>query len=94
VPTGAIREMPPEARDHEPLVTLDGGADGLEVHRRIATSAPDWLAPGGSLLVEVHEDQAPVLAAIFETVGFTATIETSADDATVVRGRALAAAAE
>ena len=44
--------MPPEARDHEPTVALDGGADGVDLHRRIAAGAPDWLAPGGVLLVE------------------------------------------
>ena len=40
--------LPPEARDHEPPVALDGGGDGLDVHRRIVASARDWLAPGGS----------------------------------------------
>ena len=43
VPTDAIALLPPEARDHEPLMTLDGGPDGLDVHRRIADRAR---APG------------------------------------------------
>ena len=45
VPTDAIALMPPEARDHETRATLDGGADGLEVMRRVAAGAPAWLAP-------------------------------------------------
>jgi release factor glutamine methyltransferase len=58
VPTSAVAMMPPEARLHEPLVALDGGADGLEVLRRVASAAPDWLAPGGHVLIEIGAAQA------------------------------------
>ena len=58
VPTDEIRLMPPEARLHEHLLALDGGADGVDVHRRVAAGAPAWLAPGGSLLIETSRDQA------------------------------------
>ncbi|MGZ4777439.1 MAG: putative protein N(5)-glutamine methyltransferase, partial [Oryzihumus sp.] len=46
VPTAEIAMMPPEARDHELTAALDGGADGVDVQRRVAAAAPDWLAPG------------------------------------------------
>ncbi len=59
VPTEAIGLLPPEARLHEPRVALDGGADGLDVLRRVAAAAPRWLAPGGHLLMETGEHQAP-----------------------------------
>lgn len=59
VPTGAIRLMPPEARLHEPRIALDGGPDGLDVLRRVIAGAPSWLAPGGCLLVETSDRQAP-----------------------------------
>jgi release factor glutamine methyltransferase len=59
VPTGALGLLPPEARLYEPRVALDGGADGLDVLRRVAAAAPQWLAPGGHLLVESSERQAP-----------------------------------
>ncbi|MGH3908614.1 MAG: putative protein N(5)-glutamine methyltransferase [Pseudonocardiaceae bacterium] len=59
VPTAAIGLLPPEARIHEPRVALDGGADGLDVQRRVIAAAPVWLAPGGYLLVETSERQAP-----------------------------------
>ena len=49
VPTDAVALMPPEARLHESRVALDGGADGLDVQRRIAADAAAWLAPGGYL---------------------------------------------
>jgi release factor glutamine methyltransferase len=61
VPTEAIGLMPPEARLHEPRVALDGGADGLDVLRRVIAGAGGWLAPGGHLLVETSEAQAPLL---------------------------------
>jgi release factor glutamine methyltransferase len=88
VPSAAIQTMPPEARDHEPRRALDGGADGLDVARRVAAAAPRWLAPGGHLLIETSGQQAPVAAAAFTAAGLTARI--ASDDergATVVIGR-------
>ncbi len=69
VPTGALGLLPPEARLHEPRTALDGGDDGLDVHRRIAEGAPAWLSPGGVLLVEVGRDQVPVLGAVLARAG-------------------------
>lgn len=58
VPTGSLEFLPPEARDHEPRLALDGGPDGVRVHRRVAAGAPGWLAPDGILLIETGADQA------------------------------------
>ena len=69
VPTGRIASMPPEARDHEPRAALDGGADGVDLHRRLSTDAPDWLAPGGVLLVETSRSQAPLTTAAMAAAG-------------------------
>ena len=89
VPTDEVSLMPADARDHEPRHTLDGGPDGLALLRRISASATDWLAPGGSVLVEVSQRQLPVARAVLEADGLSAT---SASDeglaATVVVGRA------
>jgi release factor glutamine methyltransferase len=63
VPTAAIALLPPEAREHEPRVALDGGVDGLDVARRVVAAAPAWLAPGGHVLIETSDDQAPALVA-------------------------------
>ncbi len=57
VPTEEVGLLPPEARLHEPLTALDGGADGLDVLRRVTAEAPAWLAPGGCLLVETSQHQ-------------------------------------
>jgi release factor glutamine methyltransferase len=87
VPSAEVGLMPPEARLHEPLGALDGGADGLDVLRRVIAGAPAWLAPGGSVLVETGGRQAPALAADVVAAGLRADVVTGADaDATVVVG--------
>ncbi|HYU03638.1 MAG TPA: putative protein N(5)-glutamine methyltransferase [Jatrophihabitantaceae bacterium] len=87
VPTGEIGLMPAEARVHEPRVALDGGKDGLDVQRRVAAEASRWLAPGGYLLVETSERQAPRTVEAFARHGLTARVATSDElNATVVVG--------
>lgn len=89
VPTDAIATMPPEARDHEARMALDGGGDGLDVHRRVAATATDWLTSGGALLIETSVPQAPVASALFLAHGLTPHVEHSnAHDATIVVGLA------
>jgi release factor glutamine methyltransferase len=88
VPTGDVAFLPAEARDHESLVALDGGLDGLAVLRRAALGAPSWLAPGGALLVETSERQAAEMAAAIAAAGLRPVIHTDEDTAaTVVTGR-------
>jgi len=77
VPTHAIGSMPPEARLFEARLALDGGGDGLDVQRLVAAQAQDWLAPGGHVLVEASEDQAPHSAALFESAGLVSHVEYS-----------------
>lgn len=87
VPTGSIPMMPPEARLHEPLVALDGGADGLDIQRRVVVEASQWLAPGGHLLVEASAAQAPVSAGFFAEHGLRAAIIAAGEiDATIIVG--------
>jgi release factor glutamine methyltransferase len=87
VPTDAIELLPREARIYEARAALDGGADGLEVLRRVAAAAPLWLEVGGHLLVETSELQAPRAVEIFASHGLVPRVASSADlDATVVIG--------
>jgi release factor glutamine methyltransferase len=74
VPTEEIGTMPPEARLHEPRTALDGGGDGVELHRRVAAEAADWLSPGGRLIVETSRSQAPLTVAALRDGGLTATV--------------------
>ncbi len=77
VPTEEIELLPPEARIHEARVALDGGADGLDVLRRVAAAATLWLAPGGHLLVETSERQAPQAVEAFARNGLIPRVASS-----------------
>jgi release factor glutamine methyltransferase len=88
VPTEAISLLPQEARRYEPRIALDGGSDGLELHRRIAAEAVHWLAPDGHLLVETSRGQAADTEAILQHQGLVTKVVTSEElDATAVIGR-------
>ena len=87
VPTEEVGLLPPEARMHEARVALDGGVDGLEVLRRVTAAAPLWLAPGGCLLVETSERQAPRALEAFARHGLIAQVASSSElNATIVIG--------
>ena len=74
VPTDALPLMPPESRLYEARLALDGGSDGLDVQRRVAEAAPDWLARGGHLFMESSEKQAALAAQVFEANGLISEI--------------------
>jgi release factor glutamine methyltransferase len=90
VPSGSIALMPTEARDHEPRLSLDGGADGLDVLRRVLADAASWLAPGGHLFVETSEAQARTAVDLMTAAGLRPHVVRSDElDATVVVARSL-----
>jgi len=72
VPTDEIAMMPTDARDHEHRIALDGGPDGLELHRRVAADAAAWLRPGGTLLIETSRPQAEGTVAACAAAGLAA----------------------
>lgn len=87
VPTAVLPTMPPEARIHEPPRCLDGGADGLKLHRRVIREAPEWLDANGHLVIETSERQAAETAALMAAAGFAArTVHSEKLDGTVVVG--------
>ena len=78
IPSGEIASLAPEVKNHDPLVALDGGADGFASYRRIAELAPDLLHDGGYILLEAGYGQAEQIAEIFQAQKLTH-IETAAD---------------
>ncbi len=79
VPSAQMRLLPAEARLHEARIALDGGADGLDVLRRLAAGAPMWLKPGGHLLIETSERQASVASVVFAEHGLRPRVASSAE---------------
>lgn len=68
IPTGEIPGLSPEVK-REPAIALDGGPDGLDFHRRIIAQAPEYLHPGGGLVLEIGDGQAERLIDLLEKGG-------------------------
>lgn len=64
-----IAELMIEVRDHDPLLALDGGADGLTAYRTILAAAPAYLTPGGHAVFEIGAGQLEDVIAIAEAAG-------------------------
>jgi release factor glutamine methyltransferase len=61
IASGVIPTLEIDVRDHDPVLALDGGPDGLSAYRLILAEAPRLLAPGGVLVLEIGYDQAEAL---------------------------------
>lgn len=70
IPAAEVETLDPEVRLHDPRLALVGGEDGLECYRRLATEALAWLRPGGWLLAEFGDGQAPALTELFGKAGW------------------------
>lgn len=70
IPTAEIAGLSPEVRS-EPYQALDGGPDGLDIIRRLVKQAGAYLAPGGSILLEVGDGQAPAVEDLLRAARFT-----------------------
>lgn len=64
-----ILDLAPEVKDHDPLLALDGGPDGLDAYRALARDAGRLLAPSGALVVELGAGQAADVAALLAGAG-------------------------
>ncbi len=81
VPIDELDDLPAEVREHEPLFTLsDESDDGLYLMRRAILEAPEWLKPGGWLLLEVSDDLIPKLQALCTEAGLENKGAASDDD--------------
>jgi len=70
IPTSDIADLDMDVRGFDPKRALDGGADGLDCYRIIATRAGEHLADGGRIGCEIGHDQNDAVVAIFEQSGF------------------------
>ena len=88
IPTGDIAALDPTVADFEPLLALDGGADGLDFYRILAARVPALLRPGGLLALEVGIGQDADVASLLRAAGFeqVSVIQDYAGIGRVVRG--------
>jgi len=70
IPTSEISTLQPEVREFEPLLALNGGADGLDFYRCITKQAPEHLNPVGWLMIEVGIGQAESVRELLGASGF------------------------
>jgi release factor glutamine methyltransferase len=71
IPSGDLAALDAEVRDFDPVLALDGGADGLDFYRRIIKTAPSHLTPGGILALELGIHQAGPVSALARGAGFS-----------------------
>jgi release factor glutamine methyltransferase len=69
IPRAEIATLEAEVREYDPMLALDGGADGLDFYRAIGREAGRLLAPGGHLIVELGIGQEAPVTSLFETAG-------------------------
>jgi release factor glutamine methyltransferase len=70
ISSAVIETLEREVRDHDPMSALDGGVDGLEFYRKIATGVGALLAQDGQVAVEIGFDQRETVSALFLDAGF------------------------
>lgn len=70
IPSAEISQLQPEVRDHDPVVALDGGPDGLDFYRRLAAQSGAWLKAGGRLMLELGDGQAAPVSALLTPHGW------------------------
>jgi release factor glutamine methyltransferase len=89
VAADAIERLAPEVREWEPRLALDGGLDGLDLYRRLATMAPAVLRPDAWIVVELGAGQRPAVEALFTETGAYEDVVTIRDHAGIERGLGL-----
>lgn len=75
IPTAEIDTLQREVKEYEPRLALDGGADGLDIYRRIAAEASKYLNRGGTLIMEVGAGQAAEIVKMFRGNSYSMVIQ-------------------
>ena len=69
IPSDLIEELEPVVKNHEPIIALDGGEDGMNASRKIILGALNGLAKGGWLILEHHYDQSEKITNVMQNIG-------------------------
>ena len=79
IPSAELASLMTDVKDHEPMLALDGGADGLATVRELVSQAAAALRPGGWLLLETAAAGAEPVAALLASSGAFDDVETLPD---------------
>lgn len=71
IPSSHIATLDHDVRDHDPILALDGGTDGLDAYRAIIPQAAALLGPGGVLIVETGHDQSTPVSDLMRAAKLT-----------------------
>ena len=71
IPTNVMRSLPHEVKDFEPDLALEGGADGLDIFRRLLNAAPYMLRAGGLFACELYEGALNAAAELCRQAGLS-----------------------
>ncbi len=71
IETAAVAGLPPDVRNFDPLLALDGGGDGLAAYRVIAREGSSYLSGEGKVAVEIGAGQRADVTSLFERHGFS-----------------------
>ena len=75
IPSADIEGLQKEVKDYEPRLALDGGADGLDIYRKIAQECGKYLNRGGMIILEVGEGEAQEVIKLFKTASYSMIIK-------------------
>ncbi len=73
IPSQEIENLEPEVKNYEPRTALDGGIDGLDLYKKIAALAKNFLKKDGKIILEIGFGQEKDVTQIFELEGFSLT---------------------
>jgi release factor glutamine methyltransferase len=85
IPSSDISQLQPEVKNHEPILALDGGIDGLDCIRHLIQTSADYLCPGGVWLIEMMAGQANTVAELLVQQGSYCKIQIFSDLAGIER---------
>ena len=71
IPTDVIPTLMEEVKEHEPILALDGSADGLDYYRRIISESPAFITKGGNLMFEIGYDQGEAVSGLMRDAGYS-----------------------
>ena len=70
IPSGDIKNLDIEVKNFDPVISLDGGTDGLDFYKIIAQNAKNYLLPFGKILLEVGAGEAQSVKNLLLQNGF------------------------